>query len=73
MGDPVRSGRRPGELSRAFEPSAAALAGWGRRAAADDGTCADTMTTAEREDLSRLRRETRQPDTSGNLALSGVS
>jgi len=61
MIDLVRSGRTPEELSREFEPSAASIAGWVRRAAAEDGTTrSDVMTAAEREELARLRRENRQ-------------
>lgn len=60
MVDLVRSGRTPEELSREFEPSAAAISGWVRRTDADDGTRSDGMTTAEREELNRLRRENRQ-------------
>ena len=37
MVDLVRSGRTPEELSREFEPSAASIAGWVRRADAEDG------------------------------------
>lgn len=60
MVDLVRSGRTPEELSREFEPSAASIAGWVRRADAEDGKRPDVMTTAEREELTRLRRENRQ-------------
>lgn len=62
MIDLVRAGRTPEELSRDFEPSAASIAGWVRRADADaeDGTRPDVMTAAEREELARLRRENRQ-------------
>ena len=60
MIDLVRAGRTPEELSREFEPSAASIAGWVRRADAEDGTRPDVMTAAEREELSRLRRENRQ-------------
>ena len=38
MVDLVRSGRTPEELSREFEPSAASIAGWVRRADAEDGS-----------------------------------
>ncbi|WP_299823242.1 transposase [uncultured Jannaschia sp.] len=58
--DLVRSGRTPKELSREFEPSAASIAGWVRRADARDGKRPDVLTTAEREELARLRRENRQ-------------
>lgn len=60
MVDLVRTGRTPEELSHEFEPSAASIAGWVRRADAEDGKRPDVMTTAEREELSRLRRENRQ-------------
>lgn len=60
MVDLVRSGRTPEELSREFEPSAAAIAGWVRRADGEDGTRPGVMTSAEREELARLRRENRQ-------------
>ena len=60
MVDLVRSGRTPEELSREFEPSAAAIAGWVRRTDAEGGTRLDVVTAAEREELSRLRRENRQ-------------
>ena len=60
MIDLVRSGRTPEELSREFEPSAASIAEWVRRADAADGTRPDVMTSAEREELAHLRRENRQ-------------
>ena len=60
MIDLVRAGRTPEELSREFEPSAASIAGWVRRADAEDGTQPDVVTAAEREEVSRLRRENRQ-------------
>ena len=60
MVDLVRSGRTPEELSREFEPSAASIAGWVRRTGADESTRPEVMSTAEREELARLRREVRQ-------------
>ena len=67
MVDLVRAGRDPTDLAREFEPSAQAIRNWvaevdrseGRREAklqtADTG-----LTTAERDELIRLRRENRQ-------------
>jgi transposase len=56
----VRAGRSPEELSREFEPTAQSIRNWltqsERNAGRDDGG----LTTAEREELSRLRRENRQ-------------
>ena len=55
----VRSGRNPEELSREFEPSAQAIRNWVRQADLDEGRRSDGLTTEEREELSRLRRENR--------------
>ena len=60
MVDLVRSGRTPEERSREFEPSAAAIAGWARRADAEVGERPDVVPVAEREELGRLRRENRR-------------
>ena len=56
----VRSGRSPEELSKEFEPSSQAIRNWVRRADLDEGRRADGLTTAEREELGRLRREVKQ-------------
>ncbi len=53
----VRSGRRPEELSREFEPSAQAIWNWVRQAERDGGVRQDGVTTDEKEELRRLRRE----------------
>jgi transposase len=52
----VRSGRTPEELAREFEPSAQTIRNWVRQADIDDGK-RDGLTSAEREELTRLRRE----------------
>jgi transposase len=57
----VRSGRTPEELSREFEPSAQAIWNWVRQADRDGGGRREgSLPSAEREELSRLRRENRQ-------------
>ena len=56
----VRSGRTPEELAKEFEPSAQAIRNWVSRTDRDEGRRADGLTTAEREELRRLRREIRQ-------------
>ena len=56
----VRAGRTPEELSREFEPSAQAIRNWVMQADRDDGRRADGLTSPEREELRRLRRENRQ-------------
>lgn len=55
----VRAGRTPEELSREFEPSAQTIRNWADQAEVDAGH-GDGVTSAEREELRRLRRENRQ-------------
>src|ERR1700719_454205 len=59
MMERVRAGRTPEELAKVFEPSAQAIRNWMAQADRDEGRREDGLTTAEREELSRLRRETR--------------
>ena len=56
----VRSGRSPEELAREFEPSAQAIRNWVSQADRNEGRRADGLTSAEREELRRLRRENRR-------------
>jgi transposase len=56
----VRAGRSPEELSREFEPSAQSISSWVAQADRDAGKRKDGVTSAEREELTRLRRENRQ-------------
>ncbi len=56
----VRSGRDPEELSREFEPSSQAIRNWVAQADRDEGRREDGLTTIEREELRKLRRENRQ-------------
>jgi transposase len=60
MVDLVRSGRKPEELSREFESSAQAIPSWARQVDRDQGIHPDGLTTEEREELRRLRRENKQ-------------
>lgn len=55
----VRAGRTPEELSREFEPSSQAIRNWVRQADRDEGRRDDGLSTDEREELARLRRENR--------------
>ena len=55
----VRSGRTPEELSREFEPTAQSIWNWVRQAERDQGVRQDGLTTDEKEELRRLRRENR--------------
>ena len=56
----VRAGRTPEELAKEFEPSAQTIRNWVAQADRDAGRREDGLTTAERDELSRLRRENRQ-------------
>ena len=53
----VRSGRTPEDLARKFEPTAPTIAAWVKQTDRDAGKRGDGTTSAEREVLSRLRRE----------------
>src|SRR5205823_6984723 len=52
-----RKGRSAEDLARHFEPSAQAIRNWVRQADRDAGRRQDGLTTAEQEELRRLRRE----------------
>ena len=57
----VRVGRTPEELSREFEPSAQAIRNWLRQSGGLAGSRReDGLSSAEQEELRRLRRENRQ-------------
>jgi len=56
----VRAGRTPEELAREFEPSGQTIRNWVEQAAADRGERPGQLTSVEREELTRLRRELRQ-------------
>ena len=56
----VRAGRTPEELSREFEPTAQSIINWVAQADRDEGKRKDGLTSAEREELRRLRKANRQ-------------
>ena len=60
MIDLVRAGRNPESLSREFEPTAQTIHNWVRQADLDDGRRDDGATSAEREELRRLRRDNKR-------------
>lgn len=56
----ARAGRSPAELAREFEPTYETIRQWVRQADRDQGRSANGLSTDEREELQRLRRENRQ-------------
>ena len=56
----ARAGRTPKELAVEFEPSEQTIRNWIFQAATDRGERPGALTTAEREELTRLRREVRR-------------
>jgi transposase len=55
-----RAGRSIAELAEQFEPSDQTIRNWIAQAEADGGQRRDLLTSAEREELARLRRENKQ-------------
>ena len=55
----ARSGRTPEDLAREFDPSAQTIRNWVAQADLDEGRRSDGLTTEEREELGKLRREVR--------------
>ncbi len=55
----VREGRSPESLDKEFEPRAQTIRNWVKQADLDEGRRNDGLTTQEREELRRLRREIR--------------
>ena len=60
MVDLVRAGRSPEALAKEFEPTAQAIRNWVKQDDLDKGRREDGLTTEERTELRRLRRENRQ-------------
>ena len=56
----VRAGRTPEELSREFEPTAQTIHNWVKQADRDAGRRLDGATSAEHEELRRLRRDNKR-------------
>ncbi len=56
----ARAGRSPESLAKEFEPSAQTIRNWVVQADRDTGHRSDGLTTPEREEITRLRRELRQ-------------
>jgi len=53
----VRAGRTPESLAKDFEPTAQTIRNWVKQADLDEGRRSDGLTSEEREELTRLRRQ----------------
>lgn len=60
MVDLVRSGRTPASLAKEFGPAAWTIALWVKQDARNQGKGDGGLSSAEREELTRLRRENRK-------------
>jgi len=56
----VHAGRSPEDLAREFEPTAQTIRNWVAQAEANGGKRHDVLTSVEREELGRLRKENRK-------------
>lgn len=56
----ARTGRSVEDLAREFEPCVATIHGWIKQAERDGSRRADGLSSEERDELRRLRRENRQ-------------
>jgi transposase len=55
----VHAGRSPDDLAKEFEPTGQSIRNWVAQAERDAGRRLDGLTSEERQELSRLRRENR--------------
>lgn len=72
----VKAGRTPQELGREFECSAQAIRNWVAQEAIDEGRPLpgkDGLTSAEREELARLRRKVRQLETERDILAKATA
>ena len=56
----VQAGRTPDELSEEYEPTAQTIRNWLKQAGIDTGERQDGLTTDEKAELARLRKENRR-------------
>lgn len=72
----VKSGKTPAALAREFGCSAQTISNWVAQAAIDQGKPLpgkDGLTTAEREELNRLRRENRRLQTERDILAKATA
>jgi transposase len=56
----VQAGRSPDELAEEFEPTAQTIRNWIKQAELDNGQRQDSLTSEEKAELARLRKENKQ-------------
>jgi len=56
----IQAGRSPDELAAEFEPTAQTIRNWIKQAERDHGQRQDGLTSAEKAELARLRKENKQ-------------
>lgn len=56
----VRAGRSPDELAQEFEPTAQTIRNWIKQAELDHGQRQDGLSSEEKAELARLRKENKQ-------------
>ena len=69
----VRAGRSPYQLEKEFEPSVKAIKRWVRQADRDEGLTQDGLTSDEKEELRRLRRENQQLKTDREILVKAAA
>ena len=71
----VQTGRTPGELSREFGVTSQSISAWVAQAAADSGKPLpgkDVLSSAEREELARLRRQVKRLEQERDILLKAT-
>ena len=63
----VRAGRKPAELSKEFGCSVWSIRGWVKQSDRDAGRGDGGLTSAEREELTKLKREVRSSSSRGKF------
>jgi transposase len=56
----IRAGRTPDELAEEFEPTAQTIRNWIKQSELDNGQRYDGLTSDEKAELARLRKENKQ-------------
>ena len=69
----ARAGRSIESLSREFEPCVATIHGWIKQAQIDGGIRDGGLTSAERDELRRLRKENRQLRTERDILAKAAA